>query len=180
MKGQDIGILLKLISLQQQGVNSTEQYSVRALAAGTGISKSQVSLALQRCYEAGLAKKNRLSGLPKVNIKSLFEFIVHGLRYVFPARLAEVTRGIPTAFGAPILKERLMSAGELIPVWPSAQGSAKGQAVEPLFPSAALASENDDGLYALLALIDAIRLGQPRERRLAIGILEQQLGLNDG
>ncbi len=59
-------------------------------------------------------------------------------------------------------------------------GISKSQAVEPLFPSAAKAAQSDNVLYALLALIDAIRLGQPRERKLAIKILEKQLGLIDG
>ncbi len=180
MKGQDIGILLKLICLQQQDEQASEQYSVRALASATGISKSQVSLALQRCFDVGLAKKDLKSGLPRANKKSLFEFIVHGLRYIFPAKLAEVARGIPTSLGAPILQERLMSAGELIPVWPDAQGKTKGQAVMPLFQSAPSAAQNDPDLYALLALIDAIRIGQPRERKLAADILQKQLGLTNG
>lgn len=80
------------------------QYSVRALADATGISKSEISLALQRCYEVGLAKPYRLTGIPRVNQRALSEFIIHGLRYVYPAKPAEITRGIATAWAAPVLQ----------------------------------------------------------------------------
>lgn len=159
--------------------NLGHQYSVRALAQETGISKSQVSLALQRCFDVGLAKRDRRSGIPHTNTKGLFEFIVYGLRYVFPARLGPVSRGIATSLGAPVLEGQLMSAGELVPVWPDARGDTKGQSVEPLFNSVIYAIRRDDELYALLALVDAIRIGQSRERNLAITMMKQRLGVNE-
>lgn len=143
------------------------QYSVRALADSTGISKSEVSSALQRCYEVGLAKSDRLEKVPRVNASALTEFIIYGLKYVFPAKAAEITRGIATAWAAPVLEGQLMSAGELVPVWPDARGNTKGQAVEPLFKSVPNAVRSDPRLYSMLALTDAIRIGQPRERNIA-------------
>ncbi|MGY4879663.1 hypothetical protein ACLUEY_17475, partial [Vreelandella aquamarina] len=128
MKSQDIGLLLKLVSLRQQEAASSnyhdigkallslpnglqdwelpgddascneenlkrydddslkERYSVRALAAETGISKSQISLSLNRCTDVGLVRKERKTGAPRANARALFDFIVHGVRYVFPAR----------------------------------------------------------------------------------------------
>lgn len=145
-----------------------EQYSIRNLADATGISKSEVSLALQRSYLAGLAKPDRLTGIPRVNQRALSEFIIHGLRYVYPAKLAEITRGIATAWAAPVLQERLMSAGEIAPVWPDARGKTMGQALAPLFKSVPVAVRKDPYLYSLLALTDALRIGQPRERDIAI------------
>ncbi|MCW7553947.1 hypothetical protein NX722_15215 [Endozoicomonas gorgoniicola] len=204
MKGQDIGLLLKLYCLslgENQSVipipagqwqdwsveqeNSAESsspdavdsYGVRTLAQMTGISKSQVNLALNRCYSVGLAKKDRRSGTPSVNRKSLFEFIVYGLKFVFPASPGAVTRGITTSLVAPVFDNELMSAGELVPVWPDARGLSKGQGIEPLFKSATYAIRKDPALYVLLALVDAIRMGQPRERNLAIHRLENYLGL---
>ncbi len=213
MKGQDIGLLLKLTCLQMQEDASyrqfaksgwqdwdpegdkiqdpglfgvfhptnysddtvVERYSVRALAQVTGISKSQVSLALQRCVNVGLARRDRKLGVPRTNTKSLFEFVVYGLRYVFPARLGTVTRGIATSLSAPVLDGQLMSTGEFVPVWSDARGKTKGQAVEPLFKTATYAVRRDAELYALLALVDAIRLGQPRERNMAIELLQHRL-----
>jgi hypothetical protein len=152
------------------------EYSVRSLADSTGISKSQVNLALQRCFNVGLAKRDRNLDVPRTNTKALTEFIVYGLRYVFPAKLGSVTRGIATSLGAPILKDKLMSTGEFIPVWTDARGNTKGQAVEPLFKSVTHAVRRDPELYALLALVDAIRIGQPRERNVAINMLQEHLG----
>lgn len=142
-------------------------YSVRALAEETGISKSQVSLALQRCLEVGLIRKDRRTGVPRANARALFNFIVHGMRYVFPAKPGEITRGIATTFAAPVLEGQLYSSGELLLVWPDARGNSKGQAIEPLFKSVPYAVRRDPDLYAMLALVDAIRLGQPRESKLA-------------
>lgn len=132
-------------------------------------------MALKRCYANGLARRDRQSGAPRVNTKSLCEFIVHGLRYVFPAKPGEVTRGIATGFAAPVLQGRLISAGELVPVWADARGDTKGVAVEPLFRTAPMAAKQDPTLYAFLALVDAIRLGQSRERKLAAQTLEALL-----
>lgn len=156
-----------------------ERYSVRALAEETGISKSQVSLALQRCFEIGLVVQDRKLGVPRANIKALYELIVFSVRYVFPAKMEAVTRGIATSFAAPVLDGKLMSAGELIPVWPDARGNTKGQSVEPLFKSATYAVRRDPELYALLALIDSIRLGQARERNLAAELLAKRLGISN-
>lgn len=143
------------------------RYSVRALAEATGISKSQVSLALQRCLEVGLVRKDRRTGVPRANARGLFNFIVHGVRYVFPAKPGEITRGIATTFAAPVLEGQLYSSGELPMVWPDARGKSKGQAIEPLFKSVPYAVRRDPALYAMLALVDAIRLGHPRESKLA-------------
>lgn len=151
------------------------QYSVRALADSTGISKSEISLILQRCYEIGLAKPDRLNGVPRVNGGALSEFILHGLKYVFPGKPAEITRGIATAWAAPVLQEQVMSAGEIPPVWPDALGNTKGQAVKPLFKSVPYAVRKDPRLYSMLALTDAIRIGQSRERHIASEKLSSML-----
>ncbi|MBA2659214.1 MAG: hypothetical protein H0U72_06635 [Nitrosospira sp.] len=151
------------------------QYSVRNLGDAIGISKSEVSLALQRCYVAGLAKPDRLTGTPRVNQWALREFIIHGLRYVYPAKLSGITRGIATAWAAPVLQERVMSAGEIVPVWPDARGKTMGQAIAPLFKSVPTAVRKDAYLYSLLALTDAIRIGQPRERNIAMERLDLML-----
>jgi len=152
-----------------------ECYSVRALAAETGISKSQISLSLKRCIEVGLVRKDRKTGVPRANVRALFDFIVHGLRYVFPARPGEITRGIATTFAAPVLKGQIYSAGELLLVWPDPRGNSKGPAVEPLFKTATYAVRRDKELYAMLALVDAIRLGHPRESKVAAEQLSQHL-----
>lgn len=206
MKSQDIGLLLKLISLEHQentpsqdkGIftwphdwrdweshsdsNCIDQhtflptdgseflnyaYTTRNLQAETGIGKTQISESLRRCIDIGLAKKDRQFGVPRANKKALFEFIVSGIKYVFPTKLGEVTRGIATSFAAPILQGDIISSGEFIPVWPDARGTSKGQAVEPLFKTVTLAIRKDPNMYVMLALIDSIRLGNARESNIA-------------
>lgn len=150
-------------------------YTARALEELTGISKSQVSLSIHRCLDVGLIRFDRKLDVPRVNRKALFEFVVYGLKYVFPAKPAEITRGIATAFAAPVLNEVLISGGELVPVWPDARGHTKGQAVEPIYKSVVFAVRKDPELYAMLALVDAIRIGMPREMNLAKDLLKQHL-----
>ncbi len=104
-------------------------YSLRALENETGISKSQVSLSLKRCEEVALLRQDRRTGLPKVNETGLTELVVYGLKYCFPAKPAEVTRGIATSFAAPVLKGKLFTSGDLPWVWPDAKGNTKGQAI---------------------------------------------------
>ena len=143
-------------------------YSMRALAATTGISKSEISLGMQRCYKIALAKLDDESKIPIVNKKALFNFIIHGLRYTFPADIDKLSRGIATSFAAPPLQKKLMTAGDNIYVWPDALGKSKGQALAPLYKSVPFAVRHDKLLYTLLALIDAVRIGAARESNLAI------------
>ena len=89
---------------------------MRGLEESTGISKSEVSSALKRCFAVGLAKPER-----KTN------------------------------------------------------GTDSGQSVEPLFKTVPKAIAQDKNLYAMLALVDAIRLGNEREASLARKMLQQFL-----
>lgn len=182
MKSEDIGLLLKFISLQNSEEESasedaTLQYTTRALEQSTGISRSQISRAIKRCYDVRLAKPDRNLGIPRTNRRAIYGFVISGIKYVFPAKANEITRGTATAFAAPVLKGRIMSAGDFFPVWPDAMGEEKGQAVEPLFKTASYAAKQDLEFYDLLALVDAIRLGLPRETQLASELLAQKMGI---
>ena len=123
--------------------------------------------------------QDRNSGVPRVNTKSLFEFIVYGAKYVFPAKPGQLVRGIGTAFAAPVLENRVFSAGELLPVWPDARGKNKGLEIAPLFKTLGHAVRRDPELYALLALVDAIRIGSPREANLAKDLLKKHMEVSE-
>jgi hypothetical protein len=140
-----------------------------------GISKTEVNASIKRSLSSGLAMKDRDSGRAKPHRHNLRDFIVHGLKFVFPARPGAMTRGVPTAFAAPMLKNLLVSAGEYIFVWPSAQGQDKGQSVQPLYKTVPDAVRKDERLYEYLALVDAIRLGNQREAGLAAERLSERL-----
>ncbi|TBU92888.1 hypothetical protein [Phytopseudomonas dryadis] len=152
-----------------------DSYSVRALQASLGISKTEIAAALKRCQQIGLLRLDPNTQLPRVNSKALLGFIEHGLRYVFPVKPAEIVRGIPTGFSAPALQNKLMSGGDLIHVWPDAYGNRKGQSITPLFRTVPGAVKKDPRLYEYLALIDAIRLGNAREANLANEILRDKV-----
>ncbi len=153
---------------------STDSYSLRSLAASLGLSKSEVSNALKRCKEIGLLQPS-LSGHEgySVNRRALVDLIIHAVRFVFPVKPGEIVRGIPTAFAAPILEGKVMSAGDFIPVWPDAHGTRKGQAIIPLFKTVPGAVKKDQLLYHYLALVDALRIGSPREAQVAAQMLKR-------
>ncbi|ANJ58723.1 hypothetical protein [Pseudomonas silesiensis] len=152
-----------------------DSYSMRALQASLGISKTEVASALKRCQQIGLLRLDPTTRLPRVNSKALLGFIEHGLRYVFPVKPAEIVRGIPTSFSAPVLQGKLMSGGDLIHVWPDAYGTRKGQSITPLFKTVPGAVKKDARLYEYLALIDAVRLGNAREANLANQLLRERI-----
>ncbi|MBT2975953.1 MULTISPECIES: hypothetical protein [Vibrio] len=150
-------------------------FTLRGLSEELGISKSEISKSLKRCIDVKLAKINRLTGRPEANKRAFDEFITHGFKYVFPVKSAQVTRGIPTTFSAPVLQSKLLSGGDLKMVWPDPRGKDMGQAIEPLYKSVPLAVRRDSEVYAYLALLDAIRIGNARESNLAIKMFKERL-----
>jgi len=173
-KDADLGSLhLKAVATHEH--SSAAQYGLRALAEMTGISKSQVSLALARCYANGLAHVDRITAVPQVNTTALGEFIVYGLRYIFPASRGVLTRGIATAWAAPVLSNSILSGGEMPFVWPDPRGKTRGQSLEPIYKTVPAAVRKDPMLYNFLALTDSIRIGQARERAAATDLLVKAL-----
>ena len=83
--------------------------------------------------------------------------------------------GFPTAYGVDPLKSKVLFADELPPVWPHEDGTTRGVILLPLYPKLPLAAKQDQALYELLALFDALRIGQAREREMARAFLEDRL-----
>ncbi len=109
----------------------------------------------------------------RINVTGVVEFLVHGLKYVFPPRRGGMTRGMATSYAAAPLNEFIARGEEPIPVWPFAEGKERGVELEPLYPSVPFAASRDPALYELLAIADALREGRARERKIA----EEQLRL---
>jgi len=78
---------------------------------------------------------------------------------------------------APVLSDVLFSGGAQPLVWAETTGKSYGQSIEPLIPSVPRAVKNDPMLYATLALLDSLRVGQPRERAMSQAILGRILDL---
>lgn len=171
-KGWEVSPAEASLPMEEQ---SEDRYSLRSLATMTGISKSEVGESIKRSKNVRLLVEDHKTHLPKVNIRALKEFIFYGLKYVFPAIIGPVKRGIPTSFAAPVMQGKLMTAGSMIYVWPDFLGKEQGQSVAPLFKSVPGAVKRDPELYRLLALVDAIRLGSARESQFAIELLDKEL-----
>jgi hypothetical protein len=105
----------------------------------------------------------------------LLEFLVHGVKYVFPAERGELTRGIPTASGAEPLKGHFQVGGDPPPVWPYLDGTVRGYSFKPLHKGGPQAAIRDPKLYELLALVDAIRGEKIRERLIAVDELTKRM-----
>ena len=168
LKPQDVVVLLKLVALDG------EPWTYQRLAVDLSISQSEAHAAVRRAVAARLmSDANTARGQPI--LPSLEEFLVHGVRYAFPPERGEPTRGMPTAHAAPPLDKMIAQSNEPRPVWPYAEGTARGYTLAPLYPSVPAAAARDPKLYELLALVDAIRDGRARERNLAIKELQSRL-----
>ena len=165
LKGEDIVVLLKLTA-------DSPSSTVRSLEAEIGIPRSVIQRSLVRLEQARLLEEGRR----RVNRGRAEELLVHGLKYVFPPVRGGETRGVPTAWAAPPLQEKLAKSGELPPVWPDPLGEVRGVALEPLHDSVPEISRRDPALTELLALIDGIRLGDARVRGVAEELLRERLG----
>ena len=166
IKPQDVLVLLKIVTLGEQ------PWRVMDLAQKLGISASEVSMALERARRVGMLGPDKRT----VRRAPLLEFLVHGLRYVFPAELGPVSRGIPTAHSAPSLAHKIVTQDHERVVWPSESAHGRGQSIAPLYPSVPLAVMKNPLLYDLLALVDSIRVGSAQERGSAAVELERRLG----
>jgi len=103
---------------------------------------------------------------------ALLEFLQHRVRYAFAPDRTGVVFGLPTSYAAPIMATRIVApANDIAPVWAHDKGHVRGEGIEPLYGSAPLAAEEDESFYALLALVDAVRIGRARERRVAQSLL---------
>jgi DNA-binding Lrp family transcriptional regulator len=167
LKPQDVVLVLKLCSYGKK------RPPMSIIAADLGISPSEVHGGIKRLQAARLLHGPDLESKP--NVLALEEFLVHGLKYIFPAEHGLVTRGIPTSYAAAPLREEISSGAELPPVWPWPEGGVRGIAFNPLYKTAPLAASKDPRLYELLALVDAIRDGRARERKIAEGQLAKRL-----
>ncbi|MSP62426.1 MAG: hypothetical protein EXR72_19260 [Myxococcales bacterium] len=164
LKPQDLMVALKI------ALHGEQVWSYSDLAHSLGMSSSEVHQAVGRATLAGLLSPDRR----RPNRAALIELLVHGVRYVFVAERGGITRGMPTAHAAPPLVAKI--AGDALPpVWPDPEGSMRGEAFQPLYRSAPKASRNDPKLYECLALVDALRGGRARERKLAEAYLRAML-----
>jgi hypothetical protein len=163
MRPQDVAILLKICSI------NNPDWQLVPLSASMHISISEISESLNRSKLAQLVDYNK----KKLNRQNLFEFLEHGVRYVFPQQPGSMVRGIPTAHSHSSMKNRFIS--EMDYVWPDPNGSTMGLMIEPFYQKQVNAIQEDAQFYELLALVDVIRVGRVREVKYAVSELKKSL-----
>ena len=168
LKPQDIVVALKLVALGEG------KWTYAQLAYELGMSQAEVHAGVKRLLAAGLAVKDSIAPVRPVR-QALEEFLVHGIKYAFPPMRGGITRGVVTSSSAPPLDKVFIHSEELPPVWPDPEGTVRGQEFSPLYRSVPKAAQQDQRLYELLALVDAIRGGRARERVIAIEELSKRL-----
>lgn len=161
MRPQDIAVLLKILILPDPN------WQYRDLSSALFLSTSEISESLNRSHIAGLVDESKR----KVFRQSLMEFIEHGLHFVFPQRPGTLVTGTPTAHSHSFFKQHLIAESNY--VWPDDDGSMRGLSINPLYKGAISASKIDESLYLLLSAIDVIRVGNTRELKMALDILNK-------
>ena len=163
MSPLDVVVLLKIISL------GNESWNQKPLAESLFMSQSEISKSVARSRYAGLLDASGKN----VRKLAFIDFLKYGIAVVFPQQPGAVVRGVPTAHSAPPLSQTIQSTEHF--VWPSGKGTLRGQSIVPLYPSVVDAVQNDQKLYELLAMVDAIRVGRAREKELAINELQNRI-----
>ncbi|MEZ4323420.1 MAG: hypothetical protein R3F61_38500 [Myxococcota bacterium] len=164
VRSQDVVVAAGLFALGQP-----HDGGQAALARMLEMPRSRVSESVRRLADNGLYSRN----LRRLRHARLLDFLTNGARWMFPAEPGPVTRGVPTSHAGPVLNERI-AAGQAY-VWPSEQGEVEGRAVEPIHPSVVPLALALPEAYKLLSLLDAMRVGRARERRLAGEALDEML-----
>lgn len=160
-KPQDIVFALKLISL------GNKAWTYAEIAEQLCLSASEANAAARRAVIAGLCRIEQGQRRPVPIPQELKGFLLHGIRYVFPAVPGAVTRGVPTAFAAPVVDRQLRQSQDQTLVWPWADGDVRGQGLRPLYKTAPQAALLDEKLYKLLAVVDVLRGRSARGREVA-------------
>lgn len=181
MKPQDVVVLAKLLPYQKSKKNWTQA----SLAAELCLSPSQVNYAIKRLLAAKLlapvfGKDNDETKFVPVR-QACEEFLIHGVKYVFPPEFGSQCAGIPTAYAAPPLNEIIVSGNDHPPVWPSiGKGAVRGIELKPLYHCVpkSIIKFPDPFFYELLALLDALRSGRARERNIGAEKILEMLDPN--
>lgn len=168
LKPLDLAVLFKLVMLRH-----APRLPYAALASQMQLSQFEVHASVQRLMAARLLVE--LNDQLKPVMPAVRDFVLHGAGYCYPPVRGEVTIGFPTAYAVSPLREKMLFSNDLPPVWPHPDGEVRGAALMPLYEKLPLVAKADSELYALLALFDALRMGQARERELAGQLLEERL-----
>jgi hypothetical protein len=158
--------IVVLLTLLRQG---NGEWTIRSLAEQLHMPPAAVQRSLARLGRTPVFD----AATRRVSASASNELLAHALPYIAPASLGAPVRGMPTAWGAPPLAGEV--SGDEAPVWPDRRGTARGPGLAPLHAGVPQLARADPEMYELLALVDALRVGRARERRLALAHLRKRL-----
>jgi len=158
-----------VLALHLTGASGT----LKAIADGLAVVPSQVHASLARLESATLLKP----GTRTVNARALIEFLTGGIRYAFPVHRERLVAGVPTAYSALPLSADVDAVDVLVWNAPNHPLAVQGFSIRPLYPRAPLLIDRAPATYQLVAIVDALRLGDPRVRLPARARLEAAFGV---
>lgn len=160
----DVAVALRLL------LEPESRYEPLAEALVT--STSAVHRSVARLQLAGLCG----AGSRTVVRDNLREFLLHGVRYAFPAVVGSERTGVPTGAAHPAIADVLGSNGaSRALVWSTESGSARGEAIAPLFTGVPAVASRDPRMHELLALVDALRTTNGSARAPLVATVEARL-----
>lgn len=180
----DFLILCKLVA------NTGRTYDF--LSESLGISRSQIHKSVKMLEVCGF-----LGDGMRINKKAFLVFALGGARFSFPVEKQGICDGVSTGLRAVGFGESVGGGGGgiaggggavngvvngvVVPehlVWPcEGQGDGvrvTGRGIKPLHP-AALRATNDQKFWDLLALVDAIRVGDDKESKVAMAVMRERV-----
>ena len=138
--------------------------SVRELAESIKVSIGEISKSTKRLVSAHLVVERE--GRLNTEISALQEWLCFGVRYAYPVESVGFGRGLPTAWNCPYVKTDILPPEPAV-VWGVSGGSVEGMMIRPFHESIPFVASNDELMYEALSLVEAIRLGKPRELAIA-------------
>lgn len=166
MKSQDVILAVKLLLM------NGDKFTFADLGKSVGLSASETHGALNRLKKSFIYD----SFTKMIRKKALEEFLVHGIKYVFPADPGKITRGVLTGYSSPFMKNDFkVNKSDEVFVWPYSNGKDRGINIEPLYRSAPDICTRDNTMYHWLSVIDILRMNRAREREVALSHLKELL-----
>ena len=190
LKPQDVVLLLKLLAnpehLKWSQAHMAMHLCVSVSEINSGIKRLISARLLQIAHPvlvnlAGIEKrvqsKQQIGRLYQPVLEACKEFIISGVKYMFPVQLGEMTAGVVTSYAAPVMKGYTTLENDPVPVWPYAGGHQRGMSLAPLYLSVPKSMDQfpDTQFYELLCLVDVLRQGNCREYVKAVELLKERI-----
>lgn len=174
LKPQDVVISLKL--LQERKGRAAPTYS--ELASALKMSPSEAHAGVRRSLDVGLLRRpaDSTQRMPVPVRMALEEFLICGLKYVWPVKPGATARGMPTCSSCPAVARELdVPQPETPLVWRHPAGTVRGEVILPLYPKVPEVCAEDAWIHEWLALVDIMRCKTGREATLAANAIRNRL-----